>query len=57
MGSHRTVITKETVLDRLPPQDIAQTADRKMPHSSVKEAYLLVLELRPEGWASGLAYS
>ena len=54
--SYGTVTIRETVLGRLPTQDTTQTADQNTscPQSlSVKEAYLLVMELQLERQVSG----
>ena len=54
--SYGTVTIRETVLGRLPTQDTTQTADQNTsppPSLSVKEAYLLVMELQPERQVSG----
>lgn len=57
-GSKRTVTIRKRVLGRLPPPG-CYTGYCLLKHTyslSRKEAYLLVLELQPEGQASGLAH-
>lgn len=54
--SYGTVTIRETVLGRLPTQDTTQTADQNtssLQSLSLKEAYLLVMELQLERQVSG----
>lgn len=51
--SHGTVTNEETVLGWL-PQGIAHSRLKQTPSLSVKEAYLIVLELQQEGQTSSL---
>lgn len=48
-GSHGTVNIGESVLGRSPPHGAAQIADKHTSGLSMKEAYLLALELQPKG--------
>ena len=56
-GSQGTVTIGETVLARLPPPGHCTDHRLKLlPSLSVKEAYLLILGLQPEGQALGLPH-
>lgn len=55
--SHRNITIEETVLGRLPSPGLC--TDSRLKHTpglSMKEAYLLILELWPQGQASDLAH-
>lgn len=55
--SHRIVTIREGVLGRLPsPGHCTDSGLKHSPSLSVKEAYLLVLELWPQGQASGMKH-
>lgn len=56
-GSIRTITIKETVLDRLPPKGLLDDWLKHTSSLSVKEDYLFVLELQPEGQDSGSAHT
>lgn len=57
LGSHGTVTIREIVLGSLqPPWHGRDSRLRHIPSLSVKENYLLVLELHSEGLASGFTH-
>lgn len=56
LGPHGIVATLETILGRLPPPELQTVNWDTLPGFSVKKVLILVLELQPEGQASGLAH-
>lgn len=55
--SHKTVTIGDSFCQLLPPKHYTDNRLKHTPIITGKEAYFLVLELWPEGQASGLAYT